>query len=263
MKKKNRFLIYPLIVIGVLLMLQNSCKKSDDNNPLPGDTKVTDIDGNIYTTVTIGTQVWMKENLKTTKYNDGTAIPNVTVNSAWEALTTGAYCDYNNTPSNSTTYGRLYNWYAVDNNPTTKVASNGGKNVCPIGWHVPNDSEWTALVDYLTTSGYNWDGTTIWNRVAKSMASTSGWTTSGTLGEAGNDQASNNRSGFTALPSGGRGMGGGGTFVFIESNSYWWSSSEYSTTNAYTWFMAYNLSFVDISHHSRKHFGNSVRCLRD
>jgi uncharacterized protein (TIGR02145 family) len=82
---------------------------------VPAQT-VTDIDGNIYNTVTIGTQVWMKENLKTTKYNDGTAMPNVTDNSAWAALTTGAYCDYNNTPSNSTTYGRLYNWYAVDNN---------------------------------------------------------------------------------------------------------------------------------------------------
>jgi uncharacterized protein (TIGR02145 family) len=261
MKTKKSILLLPLIVVG-LSALTGSCKKEDD--PIPyTEGAVTDIEGNVYHTITIGAQIWMKENLKTTKYNDGTDIPNITDNAAWEAITTGAYCDYSNTPTNSTTYGRLYNWYAVDNNPTTKVASNGGKNVCPTGWHVPNDSEWTALVDYLTTSGYNWDGTTIWNRVAKSMASTSGWTTSGTLGEVGNDQASNNRSGFTALPSGGRGMSGGGTFVFIGSKSYWWSSSEYSTTNAYTWFLAYHLSFVDISHNSRKHFGNSVRCLKD
>ena len=100
---------------------------------------VTDADGNIYNTTTIGTQVWMKENLKTTKYNDGTAIPNITDNNAWAASTTGAYCDYSNTPVDSNTYGRLYNWYTVDNNAATKVVSNGGKNVCPTGWHVPSD----------------------------------------------------------------------------------------------------------------------------
>ncbi len=88
---------------------------------------VTDIDGNVYNTVTIGTQVWMKENLKTTKYNDGTAIPNITYYGDWKALTTDAFCDYDNLPSNSTTYGRLYNWHAIDNNAATKMASNGGK----------------------------------------------------------------------------------------------------------------------------------------
>jgi len=87
----------------------------------------------------------MAENLKTTKYNDGTAIPNVTVDATWAALTTGAYSDYSNTPANSTTYGRLYNWYAVDNNAATKMASNGGKNVCPTSWHIPTDAEWTTL----------------------------------------------------------------------------------------------------------------------
>ena len=92
---------------------------------------VTDAEGNVYKTVKIGTQTWMAENLKATKYNDGTAIPNVTVNATWAALTSGACSDYSNTPANSTTYGRLYNWYAVDNNPATNVASNGGKNVCP------------------------------------------------------------------------------------------------------------------------------------
>jgi hypothetical protein len=103
----------------------NSASSSASYSVTPN---ITDPDGNIYTTITIGTQVWMKENLKTTKFNDGTAIPNITDNIAWATLTTGAYSDYNNTPSNSTTYGRLYNWYAVDNNAATKVASNGGKN---------------------------------------------------------------------------------------------------------------------------------------
>src|SRR5574344_55140 len=87
---------------------------------------VTDIDGNVYHTITIGTQTWMVENLKVSKYNDGTAIPNVTDATAWAALTTGAYCDYNNDVANGTKYGHLYNWYAVN---TGKLA--------PSGWHGP------------------------------------------------------------------------------------------------------------------------------
>jgi uncharacterized protein (TIGR02145 family) len=109
-------------------------------------TECKDGDNNYYPVVQIGTQLWMAENLKTTKYNDGTAIPNITDNTAWAALNTGAYSDYNNTPANSTIYGRLYNWFAVDNNAATKVASNGGKNVCPISWHVSSDAEWSNLL---------------------------------------------------------------------------------------------------------------------
>ncbi|MGA2408607.1 MAG: fibrobacter succinogenes major paralogous domain-containing protein [Bacteroidales bacterium] len=235
---------------------------------------VTDIDNNVYNTVKIGTQVWMAENLKTTKYNDGTPIPNITVDATWAALTTGAYGDYNNTPSNSTTYGRLYNWYAVDNNAGTKVVSNGGKNVCPTGWHVPSDAEWTTLENYLILNGYNWDGTTTGDKIAKSMASTSGWTASetlgtvstsgwtvyGTLGTVGNDQASNNKSGFTAFPSGYRNLDG--TSITIGQYGYWWSSTEYSTTMAYAQGLSYKLSNVDRSL-SYKLYGISVRCLRD
>src|SRR5574344_1985932 len=128
---------------------------------------ITDIDGNTYKTVTIGTQTWMAENLKVTKYNDGIAIPNVTDATAWSELTTGALCDYDNTPSNSETYGKLYNWYAV----------NTGK-LCPTGWHVPSDAEWTILENYLIANGYNYDGTTTNNKIAKAMASSSGWKSS-------------------------------------------------------------------------------------
>lgn len=84
--------------------------------------------------------------MNTTKYNDGTAIPNLIDNTDWRYATTGAYSDYLNIPANSDTYGRLYNWYAVDNNASTKNASNGGKNICPTGWHVPTDAEWTTLL---------------------------------------------------------------------------------------------------------------------
>ena len=130
-------------ISGVILIVFSihSCKKVQDN-------VIKDGDGNIYNSVQIGTQVWMVENLKTTKYNDGTPIPNITDAATWAAATTGAYCDYSNTPANSATYGRLYNWYVVDNNDATKMTSNGGKNVCPTGWHVPSDDEWRTLTTF-------------------------------------------------------------------------------------------------------------------
>ncbi len=108
-------------------------------------TSLTDVDGNIYNVVVIGDQIWMANNLKTTKYNDATPIPNVSATATWISLTSGAYSDYDNIPSNSDIYGRLYNWYVVDNSASTKISSNGGKNVCPTGWHVPSDAEWTIL----------------------------------------------------------------------------------------------------------------------
>ncbi len=114
MKKKKQLLIYPLMLMGLFLMLTNSCKKDEKNDdPEPTTTTVTDIDGNVYNTVTIGTQVWMVENLKVTKYNDGTAIPLVTT--TWVGLLTPAYCYYDNDEAmHKNTYGALYNWYAVN-----------------------------------------------------------------------------------------------------------------------------------------------------
>ncbi len=104
---------------------------------------ITDIDGNLYKTVNIGNQQWMAENLKVTRYNDGTAIQNIPDNTKWSNLTTGAWTYYNNDGANNTKYGKLYNWYAVSE------TSNGNKNVCPTGWHVPADAEWIVLTDYL------------------------------------------------------------------------------------------------------------------
>ena len=219
---------------------------------------VTDYDNNIYNVINIGTQVWMAENLKTTKFNDGTAIPNITDNTAWAALTTGAYCDYNNTPSNSTISGRLYNWYAVDNNTATKVASNGGKNVCPTGWHVPSDEEWTTLTDFLTNNGYGYQGSG--DDIGKSLASTSGWIPDPTAGNVGNDQTSNNRSSFTALPVGGRYTVGAFNLSGVYGN--WWNSSEYSTTQAFNRFLG-NYSSVLFRYFDLKQYGLSVRCLQN
>jgi uncharacterized protein (TIGR02145 family) len=219
---------------------------------------IEDIDANMYHLVKIGTQLWMAENLKTTKYNDGTAIPNAIDYNTWSTMTTGAYCDYNDTPANSTTYGRLYNWFTVDNNPATKLASNGGKNVCPVGWHVPTDAEWTILTDYLTNDGYGYQGSG--NDIAKSMANTSDWTLSGILGTVGNDQASNNSSGFKALPGGFRNSG---AYYQIGVGSIWWSSSEYSATLAYSRGINYSTCVISRNDDDKQRFGYSVRCLRD
>jgi len=205
---------------------------------------VDDIDGNTYTTVTIGTQVWMAQNLKTTKYNDGSNIPNVTGNTAWGALSTGAYCDYDNTSSNSTTYGRLYNWYAVDNNASTKVASNGGKNICPVGWHVSTDAEWTTLSTYL-------GGTSVAGGKLKESG-TAHWTTP--------NPGATNESGFTALPGGYR-YYDGTYFSGIGSYGYWWSSSP-DGVFADIRYIYYNNSNITRSYNNLK-FGHSVRCVKD
>src|SRR5690554_4692787 len=194
---------------------------------------ITDIDGNTYKTVTIGTQTWMAENLKVTKYNDGIAIPNVTDDTAWEELTTGALCDYDNTPSNSETYGKLYNWHAV----------NTGK-LCPTGWHVASDAEWTELTDYL-------GGTSVAGGKLKETGTTH-WASPNT--------GATNETGFTALPGGYR--CGYGSFNGIGLGGYWWSATEYFATSAWARGLSSDYSGVFRSY-DYEEFGFSVRCVRD
>ena len=205
----------------------------------------SDGDANNYPIVQIGTQIWMAENLKTTKYNDGTAIPNITVDATWAAATTGAYCDKSNTPANSTIYGRLYNWYAVDNNAATKVVSNGGKNVCPTSWHVPTDAEWTTLTTYL-------EGESVAGGKLKETGTTH-WLNSNT--------GATNETGFTALPGSLRVYDG--WYDSFGFDGYWWSSTEYST--ALAWFRLIDCDMADVirDHVNTSHFGFSVRCVKD
>jgi uncharacterized protein (TIGR02145 family) len=202
---------------------------------------VKDIDGNIYKTVTIGTQVWMAENLKTTKYNDGAAIPLVTDDKEWGLLTTPAYCWYkNDSKSNRNTFGALYNWYTVNTN-----------KLCPKGWHVPTDSEWTTLTTYL-------GGESVAGGKLKEKGITH-W-------ESPNVDATN-ESGFTAVSSGDRNYAGtfdlsGSNVIYFRSNGYWWSSTEVYTANAY-YRRLYN-SFSEVYRSpSAKQYGYSVRCLHD
>ncbi|MHC1690622.1 MAG: FISUMP domain-containing protein [Bacteroidales bacterium] len=207
---------------------------------------VDDIDGNTYTTVTIGTQVWMAQNLKTTKYNDGTDIPNVTVPATWGGRTQGAYCWYGNDAGTyKATYGALYNWYTVDNNASTRVASNGGKNVCPVGWHVPTDAEWTTLTDYL-------GGLSVAGGKLKETGTTH-WTTPNT--------GATNENGFTALPGGIRYADGNPT-SYIGSYGYLWSSSLNSENYPINYYASYISSNFTLSQ-SSKTLGASVRCVKN
>lgn len=232
MKKKNKILIFPLVLMGFVLMLSHGCKKDDSTTPTP--TTVTDLEGNVYHTITIGTQVWMVENLKTTKYRNGESIPNVTDNTAWGNLTTEAYCNYNNDTNNSTIYGRLYNWYAVTDS----------RNIAPLGWHVPSDAEWTTLTTYL-------GGESVAGSKLKEI-NTTHWQSPNT--------GATNETGFTALPGGTRIVNG--VFYLIGYDGYWWGSTESIISNAWGLNMLYDVSNINRNDYYKR-AGLSVRCLRD
>jgi uncharacterized protein (TIGR02145 family) len=202
-------------------------------------TNPTDADGNIYTTVTIGTQVWMKENLKVSKYRNGDAIPTNLTDAAWGATTSGAYAIYNNDAAYNTTYGKLYNFYAVADS----------RNLCPVGWHVPSDAEWTTLENFL-------GGQTIAGGKMKSTGTKQAGTG---LWQAPNTEATNS-SGFSGLPGGYRYYNG--SYYTIGFGGYWWSSTEYSTALAWGRLLGSESGYSDRFNYNR-HDGRSVRCLRD
>jgi uncharacterized protein (TIGR02145 family) len=211
--------------------------------PLP----VIDIDGNGYHIVTIGTQTWMVENLKTTRYRNGDPIPNVTDDTKWGNLSTGAYCNYDYKPDNSAIYGKLYNWHAV----------NDSRNIAPTGWHVPTNAEWTTLEKYVAANPG------ISGSVAKALASTINWDSSANEGAIGNDLTKNNSTGFTALPGGYRYFSG--YFDSIGMRGYWWSSNEYGSYSACYRSLFCNKSNLnsELCFENYKGGGFSVRCLKD
>lgn len=193
---------------------------------------VKDIDGNVYRIVTLGTQVWMAENLKTTRYNDGTAIPLITANSSWAALTSAAFCWYNkDSVANKNIYGALYNWYAVSTN-----------KLCPGGWHVSTDEEWTTLSSWV--GGKNVAG--------GKLKSTSRWE-SPHLGATNEDD-------FTALPGGYRYTNG--AFANIGYYGFWWSATDVSAADAWARYMGYTSSEV-VRDKFSKQYGWSVRCVKN
>jgi uncharacterized protein (TIGR02145 family) len=211
---------------------------------------VKDIVGNIYKTIKIGDQVWMAENLKVLKYNDGSLIPYEVAGNDWEYCGNHempAWCFYGNNSENFKDYGVLYNWHVVNTG-----------NLCPTGWHVPTDAEWTILTDYLENNGYGYGGSGA--DIAKSMASTYDWDVSAIAGLVGNAQEDNNSSGL-ALPPGAR-RDANGTYDYLGARSYTWSASQVNSTEAFARRLTYNLATVTRSDYD-KGFGCSVRCIRD
>ena len=200
---------------------------------------VFDIDGNEYKTIYIGSQLWMIENLRVSKYNDGTLIQNIIDNTQWSNLTSGAWVYYKNAAANNTKHGKLYNWHTVS------PSSNGNKNVCPTGWHVPTDDEWTELTGYL-------EGTGVAGGKMKVV---------GTTNRNSPNTDATNTSLFTGLPGGFR--DGNGSFSDIGGYGDWWSSTENFTNNGLDRYLNYYNGFAYRSYNDGKQVGLSVRCLRD
>lgn len=191
----------------------------------------------------------MMENLRTHKLNDGTPIAYVTSNATWSDIniTEPMMCYYDNDDlNNKDKYGALYNWYAVN---TGKLA--------PAGWHVPTDADWQKLQDFLIANGYNYDGTTSGNKIGKSLAVTTGWDADATTGNIGNDQVSNNKSKFSALPAGYRSKLGG--FAFMGMGAYWWSYNNAAKSNWGIEAIGMNLA----SGFGEANLVLSIRCVKD
>jgi uncharacterized protein (TIGR02145 family) len=203
------------------------------------DGACTDIDGNIYETVQIGDQLWMAENLKVTHYNNGDEITHITNNEDWVSLSTGAYGDYDNNPTNSETYGRLYNWYTVDDS----------RGLCMEGWHVPSDEEYTVLKDYLggtSVAGGKMKeaGLEHWNYYSDEIT-----------------EEATNESGFTGLPAGYRASYSGAYYDVGNLGSFW-SSSEYNSN--YAWYRLLTYSYSNVyRYYYHRLYGFSIRCLGD
>lgn len=218
-----------LSLLLVVFYITVSCKKDS-----AGNSTIKDIEGNVYHIVKIGTQVWMMENLKTSKFKDGTSIPLVNDDAGWGNLNSAGFCWYDN-DSNSykDTYGALYNWNAI----------NSGK-LAPEGWHIATDADWTTLTTYL-------GGDSVAGGKLKETG-TNNWATPNT--------GATNVSGFTAIPGGYRHMDGG--FFEIGQSANWWSSKNANADNDYFRGVAYNFKFISRNTYNKR-FGFSVRCVRN
>ncbi len=220
-----------LIILLIVLITIFACEK--DPTSSKDDDTIKDIDGNVYTSVIIGDQEWMVENLIVSRYRNGDVIPNVTDKNEWTSLSNGAYGNFDNNASNAVKYGRLYNWYTVTDS----------RNIAPLGWHVPGDDEWQTLIDFLGG-----------NSVA-----------GGKMKESGNDNwkspnsGATNESGFTALPGGFRYAGG--SYAYNDYYSCFWSST-ISGTYAHEYSLVNQNSIVYLSYREYRQ-GNSVRCIKD
>jgi len=231
-KMKSGFITFSMILAASASTLIGCTKTSDDTTAPPaGDpATVTDVDGNVYKTVRIGTQLWITENLRTTRYNDSTAISTGLSNGDWGSASMGAYSVYDGDANNNATYGKLYNWHAV---MTGKLA--------PKGWHVPSESEWQTMIEYL-------GGSSVAGGKLKSTSS---------LWMAPNTGATNS-SGFSGLPSGYRGSTG--AYSLITKSAYFWAATQRNTTQG-EYFLLDNDFASSNANGATKTFGYAVRCI--
>jgi uncharacterized protein (TIGR02145 family) len=226
---RKDLITYYTLFLGVLLIFQSGCKKSD-----PPPEPVSDIEGNVYKTLKIGSQVWMGDNLKTTRFNDGTDIPLVNDALDWSNLSTPGYCWYaNDVASFKDLYGAIYNGYTA-----------GSGKLCPAGWHIPQKEEWQLLREFL--------GDSVKGGGKLKEAGTEHWLSP--------NKGADNSSDFTALPAGIRYFEG--TFASIQSFACFWSDTE--TGNGDKWYLAlyYGEASFIMDHRNNKH-GFSVRCIKD
>ncbi len=236
-----------LIVYSIFLISIFGCQKDEIENPIQGNSSavfnpqltygtMTDQDGITYKTVTIGSQTWMAENLRTSKYRNGDKIPVTSSNSSWASSRSGTYCVFNNSFDADfiATYGFLYNWYAIADS----------RNIAPEGWHVPTDAEWDILIEFLGSSNVSGgkmkeSGMLHWNSP---------------------NSGATNESGFTALPGGLRHYDG--SFGMLKEHGSWWSTTP--TSNGEVWIRDIYFQNTNIGRYEfAKTSGFSVRCIKD
>ena len=280
MRKISLFSVMCLLALFVVSLA--GCKKEEvnnngnnnDNTENPGDGNynnqeypstanvirraVTDIDGNCYDAVQIGNQVWMAENLRTTKYADSTSIPLGTSTSTTTAYRYAPGSGQSN-EENVAHYGYLYNWQAVMYGAISSAANPSGvQGICPEGWHVPSNAEWTQLTNYMKTQPeYTASGNA--DNLAKALAATWGWNSSSNTDAPGNNPSTNNATGFSALPAGYY----NGHYYYFCNNANFWSATERNDEN--TCYLSLYCSYAGVMYEESgdKYDGFSVRCVRD
>ena len=246
----RKILFIILSVLGICTFSNFQCY---DNN---GHT-ITDFDGNVYRTVKLGNQVWMAENLRTTRYADGTPIPLGT-----EASSTTAYRYYpDDNSANVSDYGYLYNWAAVMKGSASSEANPSGvQGICPDGWHVPSDAEWTELENYVSSQSQYVCGSST-SKIAKALASEEGWNSITDTDDncaVGNNPSANNATGFSARPAGYY----DGGYYYFGYLALFWSAAQLNSNNAYNRYLHCNNADV-YRNNDYKNNGYSVRCVRN
>lgn len=257
MNALNSFIKLPILLSVFVLFTCASCKENTIDipnvnngivfNPNLSYGSVTDIDGNVYKTITIGEQIWMAQNLRTTKYSNGDIIPNVINSSEWAYMNSGAQCSFRNSTNTDSIakFGRLYNGYAASDK----------RNIAPTGWHIPSVSDWIILESYLNSKGYFVELNNGYGGICKSLLGTTDW-----VGKYADDYTNNlsrnNLTGFTAFPNGKRNAVSG-SFENKYQDVYWWCSNSMHVDMDGT----YQL-FKDGGYGTER-WGFAIRCIKN